>query len=63
MSKGLARYKDPQSVIKKRNDYNKLHYRSYHLRLSYTKDKDMIDELERDKCYVKTIRRWYTNSK
>lgn len=59
MRRGLARYKDPKSTIRKRNDYNALHYRSYHIRLSYTKDRDMIDELECGDSYVKTIRKWY----
>lgn len=61
--RGLARYKDPASTIKKRNDYNATHYRSYHIRLSYTKDKDMIDELEKDGNYVQTVREWFKESR
>lgn len=63
MKKGLSRYKDPASVIKKRNDYNAEHYRSYHFRLSYVKDKEMIDELESGGSYVQTVRRWFKEKK
>lgn len=63
MKKGLLRYKDPAGTIKKRNEYNQKHYRSFHLRFSYRKDKELIDELESGNGYAKTVRRWYKESK
>ena len=59
----LDRYKDKNKRINYVDAYNKERYKRVLLTLSYTNDKEMLEELEAASNKSELVREWYRKAK